>query len=41
VAQDVEQWEWYDPDMLQRLLPAAVPFTIAGVEAKTLDLVIR
>ena len=41
VAQDVEQWEWYDPDMLQRLLPAAVPFTIAGVEAKTLDLVVR
>jgi protocatechuate 3,4-dioxygenase beta subunit len=41
VAPDLEQWEWYDPDMLQRLLPAAVPFTIAGVEAKTLDLVVR
>jgi protocatechuate 3,4-dioxygenase beta subunit len=41
VAQDLETGEWYDPDALQRLLPAAVPFTIAGVEAKTVDLVIR
>jgi hypothetical protein len=41
VAQDLETGEWYDPDVLQRLLPAALPFTIAGVEAKTVDLVMR
>jgi protocatechuate 3,4-dioxygenase beta subunit len=38
---DVDQNEWFDPDILQRLLPVALPFTIAGVETKTLDLILR
>ncbi len=41
VAMDLEQGEWFDPDVLQRLLPDAFPFTIAGAEAKTLDLILR
>jgi protocatechuate 3,4-dioxygenase beta subunit len=41
VALDLEQGEWFDPDVLQSLLPTAVALTITGVEAKTLDLVLR
>jgi hypothetical protein len=40
-AADLEPGEWFDPAVLQRLLPAAEPFTIAGVEKQTRDLVIR
>jgi len=35
---DLEPNEWFDPSALERLLPAATPFTIEGVERKTVDL---
>jgi hypothetical protein len=38
---DLDQNAWFDPDVLQTLVPATVRFTIAGVETKTLDLVVR
>jgi hypothetical protein len=38
---DLDQGEWFDPAVLERLLPAATPVTIAGPEKTTLDLVIR
>jgi uncharacterized protein (DUF2141 family) len=38
---DLEQNEWFDPSVLERLAPAAIPLTIAGVEKKSLDLVVR
>jgi hypothetical protein len=38
---DIQQNEWFDPDVLQGLLSKAGPLTIAGVEAKTLELVLR
>lgn len=31
----------FDPSVLERLAPAAVPVTIAGVEKKTIDLTVR
>jgi hypothetical protein len=37
----LEQGEWYDPAVLDQLLASAVPVSIAGVEKKTQDLVIR
>jgi hypothetical protein len=41
VALDLEQGEWFDPDVLDALLPGAVSFTISGTEARTLDLILR
>lgn len=41
VAIDIDPGEWFDPSALERLLPAATPVTIAGLERKTLDLTIR
>jgi hypothetical protein len=41
VALDLEPGEWFDPDVLQSLVSSAAPLTIAGVETKTLDLVLR
>jgi len=41
VALDLEQGEWFDPDVLDALLPTAVTFTISGIEAKSLDLIVR
>jgi hypothetical protein len=38
---DLDQGEWFDPAVLERLLPSAVPFVIAGREQKTIDLTIR
>jgi Carboxypeptidase regulatory-like domain len=38
---DLEQMEWFDPTVLERLLPSAATITITGVEKKTHDLVIR
>jgi hypothetical protein len=38
---DLEQNEWFDPAVLERLVPAAIPLTIAGVEKKTVDLTVR
>jgi protocatechuate 3,4-dioxygenase beta subunit len=41
VALDLEQGEWFDPDVLDALVPGAVSFTISGTEARTLDLILR
>jgi protocatechuate 3,4-dioxygenase beta subunit len=41
VALDLEQGEWFDADVLQSLLPTSVVVTIAGTDAKTLDLILR
>jgi hypothetical protein len=41
IALDLEQGEWFDPDVLQSLQATAVPFTIAGIESKTVDVVLR
>lgn len=41
IALDLEQGEWFDPDVLQSLLPSAVAVTISGTETKTLDLLLR
>ena len=41
VAIDLDPGEWFDPAVLERLLPAATPLTIAGLERETLDLAIR
>lgn len=38
---DIEQNAWFDPAVLERLLPAAAALTVTGVEAQTRDLVIR
>jgi hypothetical protein len=40
-ALDLDQGEWFDPAVLERLLPAATPLTIAGPERKTVELTIR
>lgn len=41
VALDLEPGEWFDPQVLQQLLAAAVPVTVFGAEAQTLDLILR
>jgi hypothetical protein len=41
VGADLEQNEWFDPTVLERLFPSAIAITIAGVEKKTQDLTIR
>jgi hypothetical protein len=38
---DLEQGEWFDPAVLERLLPAGSPLTIAGTEKTVRDLVVR
>lgn len=38
---DLEQNEWFDAAVLERLAPAAIPLTIAGVEKKTIELTAR
>jgi hypothetical protein len=40
-AADLDQGEWFDPLVLERLLPIATPLTIAGAEQKTVNLTIR
>lgn len=35
------QGEWFDPAVLERLLPAATPLRIAGTESQTIDLTWR
>ena len=40
-AADLEQGEWFDPAVLERLLPAATAVTIAGTEKRTADLILR
>lgn len=41
VVLDLEPGEWFDPDVLQSVLPASTAVTIAGTEAKTVDLILR
>ena len=38
VTRDLEQGEWFDPSVLDRLLPTATPVTIVGAEKLTVDL---
>jgi hypothetical protein len=40
-AADLEQNEWFDPPVLDRLAPTATPIAIAGVEKRTVDLTVR
>jgi hypothetical protein len=40
-AADLGQGEWFDPAVLERLLPIAAAITITGVEKRTQDLVVR
>jgi hypothetical protein len=40
-AADLDQGEWFDPLVLERLLPAAAAITITGVEKTVRDIVIR
>jgi hypothetical protein len=40
-AADLDQGEWFDPAVLERLLPAATPVRVAGTERHTVDLVLR
>ena len=41
VATDIDQGEWFDPTLLERLRPASGSITLSGVEKKTQDLVLR
>jgi hypothetical protein len=38
---DLDQGEWFDPAVLERLLPAAVAVTLTPAEKKAHDLVVR
>jgi hypothetical protein len=38
---DVDQGDWFDPAVLERLSASAVPLTIGAGERKTIDLVLR
>lgn len=38
---DLDQGEWFDPAVLERLLPAATPVRVTGPEKYTVDLVVR
>jgi hypothetical protein len=38
---DLDNFEWFDPAALDRLLPASMPVTITGADRRTLDLTIR
>jgi hypothetical protein len=38
---DLDQGEWFDPAVLERLLPSAAAITLTGVEKKVWDIVIR
>jgi hypothetical protein len=38
---DLDQNEWFDPSVLERLMTIATPVTIAGVERKTADIVVK
>jgi Carboxypeptidase regulatory-like domain len=40
-AGDIDQGEWFDPAVLERLRPAAGSITLSGVDRKTQDVVIR
>jgi hypothetical protein len=40
-AVDLDQGEWFDPAVLERLLPSAAVITVTGVEKKVWDIVIR
>jgi hypothetical protein len=38
---DLDQNEWFDPAVLERLMAAATRVTIAGVERQTIDLIVK
>ena len=38
---EVDTGEWFDPTVLERLLPSAAALTVTGVEKQTRDFVIR
>jgi hypothetical protein len=38
---DLDPNEWFDPAVLERLMPTATPVTIAGTEKATVDVTIR
>ena len=38
---DLDQGEWFDPAVLERLLPSAAGITVTGAEKKVWDIVIR
>jgi hypothetical protein len=38
---DLDQGDWFDPSLLERLLPAATPVTLTTAEKKVHDLVVR
>jgi hypothetical protein len=38
---DLDQGEWFDPSVLERLSAGALPFTFTGTEKKTVDLTIK
>jgi protocatechuate 3,4-dioxygenase beta subunit len=38
---DAENGEWFDPALLERLLPLAAPLTVNGTEKQTMDLTVR
>ena len=41
LAPDLDLTEWYDPSVLQTLVPTALPLTISGPDKSTVDLAIR
>ena len=41
VAGDLDPNDWFDPSVLERLLPTGTPLRVTGAERQTLDLVVR
>ena len=41
IAADLDQNEWFDPAVLERLLPGATPLRVTGPEKYTIDVLIR
>jgi hypothetical protein len=41
LTRDLEQGEWFDPAVLDRLLPLGTPVTVTGTDKQTLDLRLR
>jgi hypothetical protein len=41
VAANLDANEWFDPVVLERLLPGSTAFTVAGTETTRVDLVMR
>jgi carboxypeptidase family protein len=41
VSAELDQGDWFDPAVLERLLPSAAAITLTGIEKKTHDIVVR